>query len=323
VLAGGTLYWTERATGAVKKLAVASPAGTPTLVATNQPSPGPIAADDTAVYWSNEGDRTIRTAPVAGDGGASDGGASDGGAAPLLTAPQVVSALLASDGVLYYSAGSGTYQVPRTGGSPTTLASFATCRPSTPGALALGGAYLYQTADLLQFITRERTDGTQLGNNPCVAADAGAPQIAIPETVTHTQGALVLDALYVAAGEVVWADHGWVAAKTVASLTQATSRDVALSAGSNNITGFVVTGASIYLGESDDPGAGPTAHTIQVAPFGAAGVGDEAPSGTVVATDQRGARSFVADATHVYWATHTPSATSGAPDDCAIVSLAK
>lgn len=323
-LAGGTLYWTERATGAVKKLVVTSDAGPPTLVASNQPSPGPIAADDTAVYWSNEGDRTIRTAPLGGDGGVADGGASDGGAAaPLLTATAVVSALAAGDGVLYYSAGASTYEVPRAGGASKTLATFATCRPSTPGALAVGAGYLYQTTDLLQFITRERTDGTQLGNNPCVAADAGAPQIAIPETVTHTQGALLLDALYVTASEVVWADHTWIGAKTVASLAQATSRDVAQSAGSNLITGFVVTGASVYLAENDDPGGGPTAHTIQIAPLGAAATDAETPTATVIATGQRGARSFVADATHVYWATHEPSATSRAPDDCAIVSLTK
>jgi hypothetical protein len=44
---------------------------------------------------------------------------------------------------------------------------------------------------------------------------------------------------------------------------------------------------------------------------------------SVAAIGQVATSSFAADATHVYWTTHTPSATTGAPDDCAIVSLAK
>lgn len=320
-IAGDTLFWTERATGLVKKVSVAG--GTPAVVASAQASPGAITADDEAVYWGDEGDRTIRTSRRTAPLDGADGGVEDAGApgAPLLTAAAPVTALLADDDVLYYSAGTSTYVVPRAGGVSSTLATFATCRPNTPGAIAAGGAYVYETADLLQFIVRLRADGTQLGNNPCVSADAGAPQINLPETVSHTQGALLLDALAVANGEVVWADHGFISAKTTGALAQATSRDVALSAGSNVITGFVVAGSRIYLGESDDPGAGPTAHTIQVAPFGAAGTDAETPTATVVATGQVGARSFAADATHVYWVTHTPSATSGAPADCAIVGL--
>jgi hypothetical protein len=342
-LGGGALYWTERATGVVKTLPLANtaPTPTPTLVAVDQMSPGPITADEAAVTWSNDGDRTIRMAPMGGasvdggasdapaadggspDGGVSEGGVSAGGGIPLLTAPAVVNGLLASGDVLYYSAGASAYQVPRAGGASTTLATFATCRASRPAALAVGGDYLFQTDFLLQFITRERTDGAQLGANPCVAADAGAPQIAVPETVTHSQGALLLDALYVAAGEVVWADHSTVTAKTVAFTAQTMSRGVTSSAGSNSITGFVVTGASVYLGESDDVSGGPTAHTVQVAPLGGADGGADTPAAKVVATGQPGASSFVADATHVYWVTHEPSVTAGAPDDCAIVSLAK
>jgi hypothetical protein len=311
-LAGDTLFWTERATGVVKKVRVTG--GAPALVASGQALPGAITADDAAVYWSDEGDRTVRRAPHA------DAGA---GAAPLVTADAPVSALLATDGVVYYSAGPSTYVVPRGGGVTSKLATFATCRPNTPGALAAGGDYIYETTDLLQFIVRLRADGQQRGANPCVAADAGAQQIEVPETVSHTQGALLLDALAVTASEVVWADHGFISAKTNGALAQATSRDVALSAGSNVITGFTVAGPRVYLGESDDPGAGPTAHTIQVAPLGTAGAAGEAPAATVVATGQVGARSFVASATHVYWITHTPAATSGAPADCAIVSLAQ
>lgn len=321
-LAGDTLYWTEHATGAVKKLALAGDAATPALVASGQMSPGPITADDTAVYWSNDGDHTIRAVPVGGaavDGGAPDGG----GATPLLTAPAAVDGLLASGGVLYYSADTSTYKVARTGGASTTLATFPTCRGTQPRALALGGDYIFQTDTLLQFITRARTDGTQAGSNPCVAADAGAPQINIPETVSHSQGQLLLDALYVAAGEVVWADHGTVSAKSTGVPTQAMSRQVATTTGSNSITGFVVAGASVYFGEGDDVDPGPTVDTIQVAPLGPIEGGADTPSGTVLATGQHGASAFVADATHVYWVTRAPAATARAPDDCTILSLAR
>jgi hypothetical protein len=317
-LGGGELYWTERATGLVKKVSVTTSQEVPTLVASLQPSPGPITADDQAVYWSNEGDRTIRREPLPTAGS----GAPDGGAPLWLKTAEPVSALLARRGQLFFSAGASTYQVAHLPIVIRLLASFAACRPSTAGALAASDAYLYQTADLLQFIVRERLDGSQLGRDPCAAADAGAPQIQIPETVTHTQGSLVVDALQVTGGQVVWADHGFIAARPVDDLAAGSNRDVALSAGSNTITGFVVVGDRVFLGESDDPGAGPTAHTVQVASFVASAAGGETPSGTVVATNQPGARSFVTDGTHVYWATHTPSATPGAPADCAIVSLA-
>jgi hypothetical protein len=318
-LGGGELYWTERATGLVKKVSVTTSQEVPTLVASQQPSPGPITADDEGVYWSNEGDRTIRREPLPTAGS----GAPDGGAPLWLKTAEPVNALLARRGQLFFSAGASTYQVAHLPIVIRLLASFAACRPSTAGALAASDAYLYQTADLLQFIVRERLDGSQLGRDPCAAADAGAPQIQIPETVTHTQGSLVVDALQVTGGQVVWADHGFIAARPVDDLAAGSNRDVALSAGSNTITGFVVVGDRVFLGESDDPGAGPTAHTVQVASFVASAAGGETPSGTVVATNQPGARSFVTDdSTHVYWATHTPSATPGAPADCAIVSLA-
>lgn len=336
-LAGGSVYWTERATGAVRALAVASPGGAPRTIAANQLTPGPIASDDTAVYWSNDGDMTIMKAPLAAaaDGGATDGGATDGGAdaggadggatdggvQPLLTAPAVVKGLLASGGFVYYTSGPSTLRVARAGGAPLTLASFAICKMSQPVALALDTDYVYQTDKLSQYITRARNDGAQLANDPCAAADAGAPQIAVPETITHSQGELYLEALYRAGVEVIWADHTNIYAKLVAGATS--GREVATSAGANVVTGFVVTGASVYLAEGADQGVGPTSDTIQVAPLGTPEGGADTPAAKVIAVGQHAASSFAADATNVYWTTHAPSATVGAPDDCAIVSLAK
>jgi hypothetical protein len=324
-LANGSVYWTESATGVVKALVVASPAGAPITLASSQLAPGPIASDGTAVYWSNAGDMTIMKAPLGGGadggatdgGGASDGGTSDGGAQPLLTAPAVVNGILASGGFVYYTSGPSTVRVARTGGAPLTLASFASCRPTSPFALTLDADYLYQTDMLYQYVTRLRNDGTQLVNSPC--ADAGTAQIAAPETVTHSQGELFLDAIYRAGEEVVWADHNNIYAKVPGAVA---GREVATSAGDNTITGFVVTGANVYLGEGVDQMTA-TSDTIQVAPLGTPEAGANPPAATIIAVGQHAAGSFGADATHVYWTTHTPSATAGAPDDCTIVSLAK
>jgi hypothetical protein len=320
-LAGGNVYWTESATGAVKALAMASAGGAPLTLATGQKTPDPIATDGTAVYWGNDGDMTIMKAPLAGgatDGGATDGGATDGGVQPLLTAPSLVKGLLASGGFVYYTSGPATLRVANTGGAPLSLATFADCRVTEPVALALDTDYLYQTDKFSQYITRLRNDGTQLITSPC--PDAGTTQIARPETISHSQGELYLDAIYRAGDEVIWADHTNIYAKIPGPPS---SREVANSAGANVVTGFVVTGANVYFAEGADPVPGPTSDTIQIAPLGVPDSGADTPLGQVIAVGQHSASSFVADATRVYWSTHTPSATAGTPDDCAIVSLAK
>jgi hypothetical protein len=330
-VAGGSVYWTESATGLVRALAVANPGGAPIPIATGQMAPGPIASDGTAVYWSNAGDKTIVSAPLAAasdggatdagatDAGATDGGATDGGVQPLATAPEVVNGLIAGGGFVYYTSGASTLRVARTGGTPLTLATFSSCRTSPPYALALDTDYVYQTDKVNQYITRVRIDGTQLVTSPC--ADAGMAQIAAPETVTHSQGELFLDAIYRAGDEVVWADHTNIYAKVPGTVA---GREVATSAGENVVTGFVVTGANVYLAEGADALVGPTNDTIQIAPLGTPDGGtDIPPAGAIIAVGQHAAASLAADATHVYWTTHTPSATTGAPDDCAIVSLAK
>jgi len=213
-LADGRLFWTESATGNVESVANAV-GGAPTRVASSQNKPGPITADDGNVYWGNDGDLTIGQITLPGD--ATDAGAADaaanGAASSFITAAAVVKGLLVSGNFLYYTSGPSTYRVARAGGAPSTLATFATCKLSQPVALALDADYVYQTDMLSQYITRARNDGTQRVNDPCAAADAGAPQIAAPETITHSQGELYFDAIYRAGDEVVWADHTSVYAK--------------------------------------------------------------------------------------------------------------
>lgn len=319
-LGGGFLYWTERATGNVNRILVANTGGAPVLLASGQAKPGPIAADETAAYWSNEGDLSISKVAHAwaGDGDS----AHDGGApAPLLTAPDVVKGLTASGGFLYYSAGSSTFRVASSGGASLTLATFATCKLSQPVALALDVDHVYQTDVLSQFITRERSDGTQLANDPCAAPDAGAPPIAVPDVVTHSQGELLLDAIGVSDGEVYWADNTTISAKPVNGTTTTSSRQVAFSLGGNVITGFVLGGGGfVYFGEGADFQGGPTANTIQTA-FALFSEEAGTRDARVIAKGQPGAASFAAGAGRIYWTTHAPSGTAGAADDCTIVSL--
>jgi hypothetical protein len=309
-LSGGKVLWTERATGLVRSLAP-SGAATPMTIAINQNLPGPIAADDTNVYWANEGDKAIMKAPIAGAGAA----------APLLTAPAIVGGLVASGGTLYYGAGPSTFKVAAAGGAPTTLMTFAVCRqPTDVGALALDVDHLYQTDHNNQYLTREKIDGTQLLNNQCATDPTTAPQIMAPNVISHSQGSLLFDALAVANGEIVWADNSNLNAKVVAGDNTVGSRNVGHTLNNKPITGFAVGGTKIYFGESNDPVADPGGDDIEVTPFDPGEAGADDP--VIVAHGQHNATSFVADATHLYWVTHAPALADGGADECAIMSLA-
>jgi hypothetical protein len=327
-LSAANIFWTERATGVVRSLPLSSPGAIPTTVATGQMSPGAIATDDTAIFWANEGDHTIMRAPFVG-----------AGPAPLLTAPAAVTALLVNDGTLYYGAGPGSYEVATVGGAPATLMTFPTCRTSRPGALAIDVDHLYQTDFNQQLLTRGKLDGTQMVNDPCAVDPTTAPKIAAPETITHTQGELLIGAVAVSSGQVIWADGPSLDAKPVTGGTQNT-QTLAQSAGGFPITGFVVSGSSLYFGETSDPPTDLAADTIEVIPLALGDAG--APNPTIVAQGQRGASQFVANDSNIYWVTKTPPAVvavdgsacttdelqtcCGAvclPNDCAIMQLAK
>jgi hypothetical protein len=307
-LANATLYWTEHATGAVKSLATASPGASPTVVASAQAMPGPLAVDAANVYWANDGDMKIVKAAL--------GGAAP---APLLTAPAVVSGLVASAGTVYYGAGPSTYKIAPADTTPTTLATFTSCRSTRTGALALDVDHLYQTDYLLQYLSRERIDGMQMGNDPCAADPTTAPKIDAPDTISHSQGELLEDALTVVGGQVVWADSSNINGKPSDSTTATGALTLATSACANAVTGFVVSGPSVYLAESG--AAGPSGDALEIAPLDPGDAGTS--TATVLAAAHGAASQLVADDAHVYWIATTPSATTGAADDCAIVSLAK
>jgi hypothetical protein len=306
VVGGPTLYWTERATGVVKSLATTNPGGTPTLVAQGQSMPGALAVDDTNVYWTNDGDFSLAKAPTAG-----------GAATPLPTAPALVSGMVANAGTLYYGAGASTYALTPASATPKTLMTFAACKLSHTGAIALDVDHLYQTDYLNLFLSRERIDGTQAINDPCPTDAAAPPQIAAPTTISHSQGELFQGALDVVGGEVVWADNSNLYGKPVDGTTATGAPTLATTANAGIVTGFVVRGPNIYLGES---GANEgTGDTVEVAPLdpGDAGTG----IATIVATTSGAVNELAADATHVYWV--VTSSVDGGDANCAIMSLAE
>jgi hypothetical protein len=294
ILAGASVYWTERATGSVKKLATNDPGGTPTVVAMSQPLPGPLAADDANVYWANEGDKSIRKAPLAG-----------GAASSVVTAPDVVSGLVARAGTLYFGAGASAYEVPVAGGAPTTLMTFLPCRTSRTGALAIDADHLYQTDYNLEFLTREKLDGTQAIDDRCAADPTTAPKVAAPDVITHSQGELFEDALVVVDGRLIWADGANLVARTVTGTNGATT--LASSVDGNPITGFAVAGARLYFAEGGPTPADGTGDAIELASLDFADLADGGAPGEakVVAAGQRNASELAASATHLFWVTTT------------------
>ncbi len=306
VVGGPTLYWTERATGVVKSLATTNPGGTPTLVAQAQAMPGVLAVDDTNVYWTDDGDLSLAKAPIAG-----------GAPTPLPTAPALVSGMVANGGTLYYGAGASTYALPPGSTTPKTLMTFAACKPSRTGAIALDVDHLYQTDYVNLFLSRELIDGTQAVNDTCPTDAAVPPQIAAPTTISHSQGELFQGALDVVDGELVWADNSNLYGKPVTGTTMTGAPTLATTANAGVVTGFVVSGSNIYLGESGQYAG--TGDDVEIAPLDPGDAGTEIA--TIMTTASGAVSQFAADATHVYWV--VTSSVDGGAADCAIMSLAK
>jgi hypothetical protein len=347
----GSLYWTEQATGAVKSLAEATPGGTPIVLASNELLPGVIAVDESGVSWSDDGDFSIVHSTVGGGArtklltasAAVSGliaragiiyygaGASTYAVTPLSNAtpdaatPDAAATEAGTDAATIDSAAAdaattdAATDAARPNATSLTLMTFPACHLSNTGALALDVDHLYQTDYLQQFLSRERIDGQQLATDPCPTDAAAAPKIAAPDTISHSQGELLQTALAVVGGQLIWADRSTLNVK-VADGTAVSAQVLATTANANPITAFVVSGSSVYLGESggtNDFGG----DTIEVTPLALDDAG--APTATIIATQQRLTSQLVADGTAVYWVRTTPAAISGTPDDCEIMGLPK
>jgi hypothetical protein len=87
---------------------------------------------------------------------------------------------------------------------------------------------------------------------------------------------------------------------------------IATSAGFNPLSGFVISGGNIYLGETSD-------NNVEVVPLDLTKTDADAAGGTVIASHQANPAELAADATNIYW---TAIDTGGA-GACKIMKLAK
>jgi hypothetical protein len=297
VVANGAVYWTEMTTGTVNTIPVAG--GTKTVIATAQTSPGPIAADATGVFWAN-GDATIMKQPLPTGTAATfiAGGGVDGGL-------DEVNALLVNAGTLYMGRGIMALSVATSGGTPKILSRSA--EQGYPSALAVDSTYLYQTESQHSAITRETLDGKQAGK----ITDGTIVDLS-PDRIAVSQGGLLDDTIALVSSKLVWADNYSLLSVGATELEAKDFFGIATTAGFNAVSGFVISGNTIYLGEEDASNA--SIQKIALA-FTAPAMGQMPPSATPIPMNsvQMNPSQFAADATNIYWRTK----------DCKIMKLAK
>jgi hypothetical protein len=295
VVTNGTLYWTEKATGTVRSVSVL---GGPTrTIATAQRAPGPIAVDATTIYWVETGSKSIVSKPITG-----------GSISTIVIAtvtPEVfgdendINALLAADGNLFF----GRFNtVIKMLGGPTRPIMISPMQDlGKPGAFALDSARLYQVEMGHSDVSRELIDGNQVG----LLEDFKTKQPLAPDRIQVSLDRLLTDAISVLDGNVIWARDKFIQTTSVDSTELAMPFTIATSVGLNPITGFVVSGKTIYFGEASDDNV----EKVSFRSDAEAGV----PEVKIVAAKQPSPSQFAADDTNVYWRT----------GDCRIMKLAK
>jgi hypothetical protein len=300
VVGSGTLFWTEKATGAVKS--VPTTGGSTTVIATNQMSPGPIAVDATSVFWVNGGNKTIMKKALAGGAATVFVVATTVG--EVLGGENDINALLVDKGTLYFGRYIYALKVPTNGGMmPKVIGRSPESDVGKPGAFAIDATHLYQTELDHLAVTRETLDGNQMG----LLEGRMTRQPLAPDRIGISRAGLLLDAIAVVSGNVIWADNNKIETMPVDALENESLAAIATSAGYNPITGVVVSGTTIYLGESSN-------NNVESAPLPTNPDPDAgAPEATVIATNQMSPSQFAADDTNIYWRTA----------DCRIMKLAK
>jgi hypothetical protein len=300
VVVNGAVYWTEKARGTIKSVPTAG--GSTTVIATAQSSPGPIAVDGTSVFWVDGGHKTIMKKVLKG------GAATVFVAATTMTeslgGENDINALLVDKGTLFFGRYTDALKVPTGGGTPKVIGRSPETDVGKPAAFAIDATHLYQTEIAHLAVSREALDGTQNG----FLEGQMIRQPLAPDRIEVSVCGLLLDAIAVVNGNVVWADNTF---KQIETKPVDAGENVpyasATSAGLNPITGFVVSGNTIYLGESLD-------NNVEKMPLPTSADADAgAPGATVIATNQMSPSQFAADDTNIYWRTA----------DCKIMKLAK
>jgi hypothetical protein len=306
VLANGTIYYTNQMAGTVSSVAVAG--GTPKVIAMDQKTPNPIAADATNVYWGNNGDGNVMKAPVGGgtasvffSATAADGGAPDAGAM------EYPNALLVNGTNLFVGRGLDTFKLPIAGGAPLQLTH--SLEIGYPGAFAFDGTHLYQPEISHNAITREVIDGTQMA-----AITDGSVHALSPDRIAVSRASLVTDAIQISGQNVVWANGTDIEFHDKdKNEMQGTVARINSAAGFNPLSGFVISDNKVYIGETSD-------NNVEVITPLTFTPSDNAPPPVVIAMHQPNPAEFAADTTNIYYTTITSNDANGT---CKIMKLAK
>jgi hypothetical protein len=150
-------------------------------------------------------------------------------------------------------------------------------------------------------VSREKLDGTQSG-----LLEDGVTRAPFAPDVLADDGEMLTDAIAVRGGYAIVGGGFGMEAARIDQTPQSGLLNIAASAGYNQVTGFVVTGDTIYLGEAADNQVDKIALSFD--PDAAV-----PPEATPVVKGQKNPSQFVADDAWVYWRT----------DDCLIMRLAK
>lgn len=309
-VANGAVFWTEKATGNVKSVPTAG--GRATVLATAQAAPGPIAVEGSSVFWVVGGEKTIMKKDLSG--GMPKVFVAATTVTEVLGGENDIGALLVDQGSLYFGRYTLALRVPTTGGTmPKVIGRSPETDLGKPAAFAIDDAHLYQTESDHSAVTREALDGTQNG----LLEDGVTRQPLAPDRIAISQGDLLLDAIAVDNGIVIWANGNNLRGKPVGAGEHEFFLPLATTSAETLVTGFVVSDDTVYLGWSPRNQAGVRDEgAIMKVPLQApVPVGEDGgvPEATTIATEQLGPGQLAADATHIYWRTA----------DCKIMKLAK
>jgi hypothetical protein len=295
VVVRGVVYFTEKATGTVKSVPI-NGAGATMVIEFGQISPGAIAVDATSIYWV--AGNAIMKKPLAGGPATTFVAATMDPQQSATSGENDVNALLIDGTNLYFGRYTSAFKVSTTGAPTLThLSQSPGLQFGQPGAFALDATHLYQTEINHRDVSRELLDGSQDG----FAEDMMMRQPLAPDRIAVSRAALVTDAIAVVGDHVFWADGSSIGSSQVDQLeSKGLTPPVAESAENHAITGFVISGDSVFLGESE-------IEAVEVANVTGGG------TATIIATGQQDPSQFAVDDKNIYWRT----------SDCRIMKLAK
>jgi hypothetical protein len=286
VAAGGFVYWTEKASGKIRRVPAAG-GEAPTELATGQNNPTQIAADPTALYWVNEGD---------GRGGSSTLMKMSSLETLVLTKSQDATPILAvaaHAGRVYYALGHDVHSLSPLDGSDDIIVGTATnydvnfpvgVPSGEPAALAVTDTFVFWTTIGRQGVEREDVLEGQLPNG---TDTAGYRELG------ESQGSLVLRDIGAKGPFAYWANGANVFRAAVAP-----PEPIAQLRDFSSVVSLAISDSQIYL--ATDTGE-ILRHSLEP---------DVATPPALLAVEQNGLLSVAVDETSVYWST----------DDCILRS---